>query len=109
MVQLLLVRGTRSVCRGPLALSLDDTARITSRPPPAAGSKPKASKEVTVPVFQPEGGRKLVYDGSFSTEQELGIKRGFWNKFVDFVAGPPDQHYMVRPYSVVRTPGIASS
>ena len=70
-------------------------------PAPAGASKAKPPKETTVPVLQLEGGRKLVFDGSFSAERDIAIKRGFWKKLVDIVAGPPEFHYLVRPYSVV--------
>ena len=48
-----------------------------------------------------EGGRRLLYERSFSSEREVKIKRSFWNKLVDIVAGQPEYHYLVRPYSVV--------
>lgn len=63
----------------------------------------KESKEhsVTVPVLLLEGGRKLVYERSFSTEREVRLKRGFWRTVLDAVAGEPDFHFLVRPFSVV--------
>jgi DNA-binding beta-propeller fold protein YncE len=48
-----------------------------------------------------EGGRKLSYERSFSSERDVKPKRGFWTKLVDVIAGEPDFHYLVRPYSVV--------
>lgn len=47
-----------------------------------------------------EGGRRLVWEHSFSSESEVR-KTGFWGKVVDVVAGAPEMHSMVRPYSVV--------
>ena len=69
--------------------------------PRALASKQKTPQPVTVPVLQLEGGRKLVFERSFSYEREAKPKRGFWNKLVDVVAGEPEFHRMVRPYSVV--------
>jgi len=64
-------------------------------------TKPRTPRDVTVPQWQLEGGRKLLYERSFSSEREVKIKRSFWNKLVDIVAGQPEFRYMVRPYSVV--------
>ncbi len=47
-----------------------------------------------------EGGRKLVYERSFSSEREVRKKPGFFGKLVNVVAGEPDFHSMVRPYSI---------
>ena len=69
--------------------------------PVAFASKAKTPESVNVPVLQLEGGRKLVFERSFSYEREAKPKRGFWNKVVDVVAGEPEFHRLVRPYSVV--------
>ena len=53
------------------------------------------------PDLELEGGRKLTFERSFSSENEVKPKRGFWSRMVDFVAGEPDFRSMVRPYSVV--------
>lgn len=66
-----------------------------------ARSKSKAPTEVTVPQLELTGGRRLIYERSFDSEREVKIKHSIWNKLVDFVAGPPDYHFLVRPYSVV--------
>ena len=70
---------------------------------PAAlnATKQKTPQPVNVPVLQLEGGRKLVFERSFSYEREAKPKRGFWNKLVDVIAGEPEFHSMVRPYSVI--------
>ena len=47
-----------------------------------------------------DGGRKLTWQHSFHAEFEVKPNRGFWNKFVDIVAGEPDYHFLVRPYSI---------
>ncbi len=57
--------------------------------------------EVEIPALPLAGGRQLIYERSFSSEREVKLKRGFWTKVIDIVAGPPDYHAMLRPYSVV--------
>ena len=42
-----------------------------------------------------------MYERSFSSEREVKLKKGFWTRVIDFVAGAPDYHFLVRPYSVV--------
>lgn len=66
----------------------------------AKRSKEKDLTPVPVPRLELQGGRQLIYERSFSSEREVKIKRSFWNKLVDFVAGAPDYRYLVRPYSV---------
>lgn len=69
--------------------------------PGFAASHPKPSAQVTVPVLKLEGGRKLIFEGSFSSEAQVEVKRGFWKKMVDVVAGKPQFRMLVRPYSIV--------
>lgn len=66
-----------------------------------ASSKPKPATPVAVPVLKLDGGRRLRYEGSFTSQREAEGKRGFWKKLVDVVAGAPEFRSMVRPYSVV--------
>src|SRR6266511_4107851 len=73
----------------------------------ASGSlaKPKKSKSTPAEEFEVAplfltGGRKLVYERSFSSEREVKLKRGFWNRVLDIVAGAPNFHYLVRPYDI---------
>ena len=47
-----------------------------------------------------EGGRKLSFERAFSSEKEVRGKPGFWTKLVNFVAGEPEYHEMIRPYSI---------
>ena len=54
----------------------------------------------TVPALLLDGGRKLVYAGSFNSEHEVKPKRGFWTKVVDVIAGAPDYRTLVSPYAV---------
>ena len=98
MVQLLLRPGFRR-CSSP---ALGVAAILLLLPAVAsARSKNKSPVEVAVPRLQLEGGRQLLYERSFTSEREVKIKRSFWNKLVDVVAGAPEYHYLVRPYSVV--------
>ena len=56
-----------------------------------------------------DGGRKLSFERSFSLEREVKPKRSFWTRVVDVVAGEPDFHYLVSPYSVSPIRAAASS
>jgi DNA-binding beta-propeller fold protein YncE len=47
-----------------------------------------------------DGGGKLSFERSFSLEREVKPKRSFLTRMVDVIAGEPDFHYMVSPYSV---------
>jgi DNA-binding beta-propeller fold protein YncE len=53
------------------------------------------------PELRMDGGRRLTYEGSFSSERELQAKRSFWKKVLDVVVGAPDYRRLVRPYSIV--------
>ncbi len=66
-----------------------------------ARPKTKSVGPVTVPELELDGGRRLLYEGSFSSEKEVRTKRGFWGRLLDVVAGEPEFHRMVNPYSVV--------
>jgi len=47
-----------------------------------------------------EGGRRLTFERSFSTEKEVLGKPGFWTRVVNVIAGEPEYRGMARPYSV---------
>ncbi len=64
-------------------------------------TKPTTEARPAPPDLQLEGGRRLSYERSFSSEFEVKPKRGFWARMVDFVAGEPDFRRLVRPYSIV--------
>jgi DNA-binding beta-propeller fold protein YncE len=67
-----------------------------------AGKTPKqAVREEQPPDLLMDGGRKLSFERSVSLERDVKTKRGFWTKVVDAIAGPPDPHFLVSPYSVV--------
>lgn len=68
---------------------------------PASGAKrQKPPAEVPPPDLLLEGGRKLTFERTFSSEKDVRGKPGFWGKLVDIVAGEPDYKQMSRPYSV---------
>jgi DNA-binding beta-propeller fold protein YncE len=71
--------------------------------PAAWGSRKITEKttEASPPDLLLLGGRKLVYERSFSSEREVKTKRGFWSRVLSVVAGEPELHELVRPYSVV--------
>ena len=68
-----------------------------------AAPLPGDSKEHTerVPVLLLDGGRKLVFEGTFSSERDIRPKRGIFKKMLDVMIGAPDVHFMVRPFGVV--------
>jgi DNA-binding beta-propeller fold protein YncE len=66
-----------------------------------AGTKAKPAGPVMVPELELEGGRKLRYEGSISSEKEVKTKHSFWGRLLDAVAGEPDFHALITPYSVV--------
>jgi len=71
-----------------------------------AGQKNKKSGQKTpVQVSVPElllGGRaQACVREELRLERDVKPKKGFWARVVDVVAGPPEYHSMVRPYSVV--------
>lgn len=70
---------------------------------PAWGASKPNSKttEVQVPELLLEGGRKLSFERSFSTDRDVKPNKGFFTKVFDLVVGAPDLHFLVRPYSVV--------
>jgi DNA-binding beta-propeller fold protein YncE len=66
-------------------------------------ASPKPRREPVAPEaweMSLDGGRKLTWEHSFSSESEVKPNRGFWNKLVDIVAGAPDFHSLVRPYGI---------
>jgi len=66
-----------------------------------ARSKANPASPVTVPELELEGGRKLRYEGAFSSEREVKTKHSFWGRLLDAVAGEPQFHALIAPYSVV--------
>lgn len=75
-------------------------ALLLTAPPLVAASKPKTT-QVEVPELLLEGGRKLTFQRSFTSDRDVRSKPGFFTRVFDFVVGAPDVHFLVRPYSVV--------
>ena len=70
--------------------------------PAGAAKRPKETVEPpSAPDLLMDGGRKLSFERSFSLEREVKPKRSFWTRVVDVIAGQPDFHYLVSPYSMV--------
>ena len=97
MVQLLLAEARGRSLRPALQVACAVLLLLT----PALASRQAKVADVNPPDLLLEGGRKLSYERSFSSEREVKPKRGFWNKVLDVVAGEPNFHFLVRPYSVI--------
>ncbi|MGB8013075.1 MAG: 6-bladed beta-propeller [Terriglobales bacterium] len=90
----------RVACLGLLVAAL---AMVLTTP---AGASKRSKDALKVALDPPpdlllDGGRKLSFERSFSLEREVKPKRSFWTRLVDVIAGEPDFHYLVNPYSVV--------
>jgi DNA-binding beta-propeller fold protein YncE len=89
-------------CRLPKSwIAATATLLVCTSPLVAKSSKKTPTAEIEVPALALQGGRQLSYQRSFSSEREVKLKRGFWNRVLDIVAGSPDYHQMLRPYGVV--------
>jgi sugar lactone lactonase YvrE len=97
LVQLLLKR--ERLQRLSAAVILAGAALLLA--PAWVSAKSKSTAPAELWEMSLEGGRKLSWEHSFSSESEVKPNRGFWNKVVDVVAGAPDYRFLVRPYSVV--------
>lgn len=98
MVQPLLDVGRRNLKR---AIGWAAAAAVLWMAPAWASHQPKEKPAASSgPELTLLGGRKLGYERSFSSEREVKPKRGFWNRLLDVVAGEPEFHAMVRPYSI---------
>jgi DNA-binding beta-propeller fold protein YncE len=98
MVQLLLSFGKRAF--------LHRVARVAGvfllLMAPAWASKVHKEKveEPPPPDLLLEGGRKLHWERSFSSEKEIEKKPGFFTKLVDVIIGEPEHPRLIRPYSI---------
>jgi DNA-binding beta-propeller fold protein YncE len=63
--------------------------------------KSKTTETGKIPELLLEGGRKLTFDHSFSSDRDVKGKRGFFTKVLDVIIGEPDFHFLVRPYGIV--------
>jgi DNA-binding beta-propeller fold protein YncE len=66
----------------------------------AARHSPAKMVDNAPPDILMDGGRRLIYERSFSSERDTRQKRSFWTKLVDAVAGEPEFHSLVRPYEI---------
>ena len=66
-----------------------------------AGSKAKTAEPTTVPELELDGGRRLRYEGSFSSQKEVRNPHRFWGRLLDVVVGESEYHALIDPYSVV--------
>jgi DNA-binding beta-propeller fold protein YncE len=98
MVQLLLKVGKRKILRS--IISCAGILLLMS----ALGWSSKVRKQNTPDPPPPdlllEGGRKLHWERSFSSEKETEKKPGFFTKVLDVIIGEPDHPHLVRPYSI---------
>lgn len=93
MVQVLLARaGLAATAIAALTLFVSPLAAA----PPSVKNAQREMWEMSL-----DGGRKLTWERSFTSEHEVKPNRGFWNKVVDVIAGEPDYHSLVRPYGIV--------
>ncbi len=67
----------------------------------ASRKKPEAAAVEAPPPMLLSGGRSLSFERAFSSEREVRTKRGFWSRVLEIVAGAPDIHQLIRPYSLV--------
>lgn len=70
---------------------------------PVARTRPKAkpARRVTVPELELTGGRRLLYEGSISSEKQVETRGRFWTRLRDAVVGEPSSHELITPYGVV--------
>ncbi len=95
MVRLLLRQG----CGFRKRILIAAAAVLLSLPAFAAKKVTKVEQPMP-PELLLDGGRKLAFERTFSLEREVKPKRSFWTKVVDVIAGEPDFHFLVNPYSI---------
>ena len=97
MVQLLLIRDWARACR---IVTMVAAAALWLLPVWASPKEKAVKGTPELWELSLEGGRKLAWQRSFQSEVDVKPNRGFWTKVVDVIAGAPEYHFMVRPYSV---------
>jgi DNA-binding beta-propeller fold protein YncE len=97
MVQCVLIGSRARGIRTALVVTLVSLLLI----PASAAKKQKAPAEPPWPELLLDGGRKLTYLQTFTTERDVRGKPGFWGKVTNVVIGEPDYKPLVRPYGVV--------
>ncbi len=98
MVQLLLSFGKRYILRSAVA----SAGIVLLLAAGGWGSKVRkqSAPDPAPPDLLLEGGRKLHWERSFSSEKETEKKPGFFTKVLDVIIGEPDHPHLVRPYSI---------
>jgi sugar lactone lactonase YvrE len=67
---------------------------------PAMAKKQKTPAELPWPELLLDGGRKLTYLQTYTSERDVRKKPGFWGKVGNVILGDPDYMPLVRPYGV---------
>lgn len=67
--------------------------------PAAAGAAKKDAPGPTAIVIF-DGKSRIEFVRTINSERDLHPNRGFFSKVIDFVAGAPEWHSLVRPYSI---------
>jgi len=98
MVQLLLRLAERKFLQ--LGIRLACLAILLAAPTWASKPHKIKTDEPAPPDILLEGGRKLHYERSFSSQRETQGKPGFWTRMVNVLIGEPEHPEMVRPYSI---------
>lgn len=75
-------------------------ALLSAAPSALASGKNSKAEPVSVPELELEGGRRLTFERSFWAEPQVKLKRGFWSKLADIVAGQAEFHALISPYEV---------
>lgn len=65
-----------------------------------ADARKDGKNSIEVPVITMDGGRRLQFVGSISTEQQVNPNRSFWKRAFDLVAGAPEYGRLVRPSGI---------
>jgi sugar lactone lactonase YvrE len=68
--------------------------------PASAAKRPKPPAEPPWPELYLEGGRKLTYQQTFTSERDVRTNPGFWGKFANVVLGERDYKPLARPYGI---------
>ncbi|MFZ0761513.1 MAG: 6-bladed beta-propeller [Candidatus Sulfotelmatobacter sp.] len=82
------------------ALAVAGLVAMLGVPSASAKVRKTTTRQPAPPELLLEGGRKLTFERSFSLEREVRPKRSFWSRMVDVIAGEPDLHFLVNPYSI---------
>lgn len=67
---------------------------------PAWASKHKKDAAEPWPDLLLDGGRKLSYESTYSSQRDIRGKTGLWTKLTEAVIGEPDYKQMARPYGI---------